>query len=393
MAKHFDPRKILKQVSNALLKQFFTERGELLDIRWDELTETKIEPIFDRWQSLTEAQRTDVQLILQDVNELADERGLSVLAEEIGLRFPQRVAEFAAWEARADKVMWAYLNVRAAFDEAAMFARADALAAGRYWIKRNGLPKTALAVTSKMKSDLGAAMTGFYWPTQMRGLHCEIEHYRRANGAEYFFAYLDDYPDHRLVFEEDGHVVKRSARYAFENVFVFTPTEGALELFVRGGRKVYEPLQVAFCQATLGADVDPADPLQPAYRLDHLLDPSFQLRWDPADRIAEARIVRLRLEPKAAPLSHIEVKADPKGHASEIHQMIAHYLDREHVSPARMRVGQAGFRITFMSDGRAKPKTLTFNVSCPNSCDLKSKTDETRAIGERCLKLWGITGD
>lgn len=393
MAKHFDPRKILKQISNQLLKQFFTERGELLDIPWDELTETKIEPIFERWQNLTEAQRTDVQLILQHVNELADDRGLSVLAEEIGSRFPDRVAEFTAWEARADKVMWAYLNVREAFDEAAMFASADALAAGRYWIKRNGLPKTAITVSPKMKSDLGAAMTGFYWPNQMRGLHCAVEHYRRASGAEYFFAYLDDYPDHQLVFEDSGQIVKRSDRYAFENVFVFSPADGSLEFFVRGGKKVYQPLQVAFCRAVLGADVDPADPLKPAYRLDHLLDPNFQLRWDPGDRIAEARIVRMRLEPKAAPLSYIELKADLKGHASEIHQMIAHYLNEQNASAFRMRVGQVGFRITFMSDGRAKPKTLPFNVSLPSSCDLKSKTDEMRAIGERCLKLWGIVNE
>jgi len=58
-----------------------------------------------------------------------------------------------------------------------------------------------------------------------------------------------------------------------------------------------------------------------------------------------------------------------------------------------VRVRQASFRLTFMHDGVGRPKTLSFNVSCPDSCDLKSKTDDMRAAGERCLRLWRITGD
>jgi hypothetical protein len=33
---------------------------------------------------------------------------------------------------------------------------------------------------------------------------------------------------------------------------------------------------------------------------------------------------------------------------------------------------------------------MTFNVSCPNFCDLESKPNEMWEFGERCLKLWGI---
>ena len=39
----------------------------------------------------------------------------------------------------------------------------------------------------------------------------------------------------------------------------------------------------------------------------------------------------------------------------------------------------------------ARPRPLMFSVSCPNSCGLKSKPDERRAIGERCLRLWEVT--
>jgi type I restriction enzyme R subunit len=68
-----------------------------------------------------------------------------------------------------------------------------------------------------------------------------------------------------------------------------------LELFARGGKKVHGPLQEAFCQTVLGVEVGAADPLRAAYQLDHLLDPDFPLRTDAADRVAEARIIRMRL--------------------------------------------------------------------------------------------------
>jgi hypothetical protein len=47
------------------------------------------------------------------------------------------------------------------------------------------------------------------------------------------------------------------------------------------------------------------------------------------------------------------------------------------------------FELRFSAD--ARPRPLRFSVSCPNSCDLKSKPDELRAIGERCLRLWEVT--
>lgn len=165
MTKPFDPRKVLKHISNPLLRQFFTRRGELADVPWDELTEHKIEPIFEAWQALPERQKLEVQVILRDINELADHRGLAVLAEEILWRCPERADEFKAQESKADKAMWVYLNIPGAFEEAAMFARADALAAGRYWSRRNGLPKREIVVDQTMREGLAQALTSYYGPT------------------------------------------------------------------------------------------------------------------------------------------------------------------------------------------------------------------------------------
>ena len=204
MAKPFDPQKILKQISNSLLEAFFVHREQLMDVPWDELSEHKIEPVFEAWQALPESERLELQVILRDISDLADHRGLAVLAEEILWRCPDRADEYKAHGGKADKVMWVYLNLPDAFDEAALFARADALAAGRFWKRRNSLPKMPLHVDDQMLAGLAEALTSFYGPTQMRGRHCKVLHYRRNGGAEYFFAYLDDYADKHLEFNGES---------------------------------------------------------------------------------------------------------------------------------------------------------------------------------------------
>lgn len=393
MAKNFDPRKILRGIANPLLQEFFQQRGELANVPWDELTETDIEPVVQAWQQLPEPRRREVQAVLQDVNELADERGLSVLTEELRWRSPDQLSGFNTLEGRADRAMWVYLYARKAFDEAAIFARADALAGGRYWNRREGLPRQPIVATPELTARISASLSEFYRKSQLRGFYCNVEPYTRANGAEYFFAYLDDYPDRKLVFDQSNTLVARSERYVFENVFVITPAEGALETYARGGRKVLVPLQEAFCRGVYGVDVAMAALRKPPYRLDHLLDPNFQFITDPRDDVAEVRITRIRLEPRNAPMRYIEVKADLKGNRADIFQMLDYYMDIRNVPLERYRVCQIGFRITFVNNGRGRPKTLSFNVGYPDSCDLKSQTDEKRAVGERCLKLWRIVND
>ncbi len=393
MAKPFDPRKVLKQIANSLLHEFFTRRGELADVAWDQLSEHRIEPVFAGWLALSDAKQREVQMIIRDVNELADHRGVAVLAEGILAKHPDRAAEFTEQRSKADKAMWSYLYAPDVFNDAAMFARADALTGGRLWNRRNGLPKRQLDDPGSLCGPLGEALTSVYAPAQLRGKQCMVEHYRRADGADYFFAYLDDYPDKHLVFDgDDNQPTVRWDRYAFENVFVYSGDEGVLEIVAPGGGKMWTTLQVAFCKAVLKKDIPPADPLKPSYRLDHLLQNDFPLPTDPADRVEDARITRLRIIPRGGS-GHIEIKADPRGDRNDIYRKMDRWLRRENLPVEGLRVVQATFSLRFVHNGVGRQPTLTFEISVPHSSNLKSKPDEARVVGERCLRRWEVTDD
>ncbi len=266
------------------------------------------------------------------------------------------------------------------------------LAGGRYWNRWNGLPAESITVTDKQTQALQDELRKYYWPKELRGRHCRVHHYPRSNGVDYFFAYLDDWPDRLLVFDDDGEMAPRSERYAFTNVFAFDHNIGCVDLVARGGRKVHLRLREAFCRSVLGVDVEDGEPVAPAYRLDHLLDSNLALPTDSSDRITSVRLTRVRLVPKhvvnAVRYEEIGFSQHATLHtaATEISERLAD----QNLSPGHVSVKQAGFQLQFLGDGTRKPKTMTFNVSCPNSCDLKSKPDEMREIGERCLKLWGI---
>jgi hypothetical protein len=315
---------------------------------------------------------------------------LAALAEEILDRYPHRAAEFNSLAGRYDRALWTHLQLPDVFDDAAMFARADALSRGRYWVTRNSLPRQPLEVTDKARESLRRGLTEFYWNGQLRGSCATVEHYRRASGEEHFFVYLDDYPDNRLIFNDRGELEQRTDRSAFDHLFVFDPSDGTLSLYAQGGKKVQLPLQQAFCRALMGIDVGPFDALRPTYRLDHLLDPTFPLAAELESGVTDARLLALSIEVRDMPGRRLTLEADPNGPRQDIYDMIDTWVSLRDVPSERWRVTAAKFRVSLAADNGERPRTMTFSVRTPHSCDLRSKPDELQSVGQSCLRRWEI---
>jgi len=73
--------------------------------------------------------------------------------------------------------------------------------------------------------------------------------------------------------------------------------------------------------------------------------------------------------------------------------MLDNYLNWTKVPASLLNVTQASVLIRFKPVGNRKAKSLGFNVSFPDSCDLKSQPEELRKVGEKYLKRWGIAGE
>lgn len=393
MAGSFDLRKVLKQVSNVHLQQFFTKRGELLDVPWDGLKEHKVAPIVEAIQALPPSQRRQVQILFKSFVRLSDNAGLKVLLEELKARYPKKVRHWDALKRRLDKVVWSYLNATDAFEEAVVFARADSLSTTRFWHRWPTAPSEGFAVTEERIAALKAALCTHYQEKELRGEHCEIHHYTRRSGAEYLFAYLPDWPDNFMVFNDDGELQSLDVPTAFTNLFVYTPATGALEMIAAGGKPVQRELRRIFCQGMLGlAEVEDVDPERPTYLLDHLLAPGFKFTWQLTDRIEEVQVSRLLVLPTVEDhdLDGLGLRLRPGLPWHQALENLDALLASRDLSRSQVGVEEVRIRVRILEDGERRGRTLTINVT-PRACDLKSQDDDDlRVFGEKCLRAWGI---
>jgi len=390
----YDPRKVLRKISNSLLKQLFERIDDSIVIDWAAIKGQDIEPIYNALLALPDQIVLKVQQVLNDVHGLSDHCGIAIISDEIATGYPIYMPIYEKLEGEHDRVLWTYLNLPEVYEEAARFARVDWYASRSYWKRRAGMPKVKLIITDELLDRFAQELTAYYKKLQLRGKQCVVEHRLRRNGADYFFAYLDNYSKKSIAFEDGSNdLVVQSQRLAFENVFVYHHDHGVLEMMADGGNDVWKALQVAFGHGVLGKAVDPVDPLKPSYQLDHLLKHNHPLDLKPEDAIESVRISQMRIEPIGDGASClIKIKSTIPGDY-EIYSRIKSWLCDDYFGPAKSHLRQATFRIKFTEDDPGRGKSVSFSVSHPSSCNFRNFPDEIQEIVERCLERWKVIND
>jgi hypothetical protein len=209
--------------------------------------------------------------------------------------------------------------------------------------------------------------------------------------VDYFCAYLDNWPDQLMEFQEDGHIEALSGRYAFSNVFSLDRQQGTLDVAARGGREIHLHLKEAFCRAILAQPVNAPFAERPAYRLDHLLSSGLQLPTAPEDRVSSVRLTHIRYAPRSSSdVRYEEIGFSPGTDLIAADNQLRGRLAERALKPECLKVLSVGFHLLVRPRGRSRIRPLTFSVHAPNTCNLKEKADDLRVVGERCLRMWGI---
>jgi hypothetical protein len=90
MARNYSTRDFFRQMPNALLARYFTERGVLAEMNFAALKEAKPEPLFAAWLELPEGQRNAMDAELREIHALSSEKGWCAIRDE------------AAWQLREE---------------------------------------------------------------------------------------------------------------------------------------------------------------------------------------------------------------------------------------------------------------------------------------------------
>jgi hypothetical protein len=371
------------------LREYFRRRGVGADVDWENLRETDVDPLFAALERLSTGTQTEIESEFTMINELACEAGTVAILEEAAYWECDWSEQFAEMSSPYERAFWTFLNEPRRFEVAGCFHEMD-----RRTFSCRRFVGTNLDVSEQPDSlkGLEAGISKFY-RKQGRGRHCHVDRYVRKDPQRYcYFVYPEDYANTDLGFDENGTFQHRVRKSAFEIIFVYRPDDGVLDMYARGNKKQKETLQEIFCTTILGLAGLPPDDERTAYNLSVLCDRAFPFLTEPQDGVAAVHVRQLRLDVAREGRKRITLSAETSGRSpSALHDLMDQALDEKKVSLDEVHVSQAKLQFVFTPTDTGRPKTLTFELTCPDRCTLKD--DPHDQIAKKYLKAWGIARD
>ncbi|GMV84050.1 MAG: hypothetical protein AMXMBFR7_52340 [Planctomycetota bacterium] len=339
------------------------------------------------WHQLNEKPRLFLEVVLQEIHAFAQGERLLTLIEEAHLHGIELPQEFHELPSKQDKALWIWAHYAEVWKRAVHFVQADAFSEGRFWQRHTNLPMVKPNEADPDLVEFGRALSFYYRKEQGRGGRVSVDHLCRRQNLDYYFVYLSDYPRVGIEIDEANRIQRNPQRKVFEVVFAYDRKKGSLEFYSRGGKKIAEAHRSIFCRMLLNVSIPPAYCTRPAYQLNGLLV-NQDLSTDPEDEIQAVYIRDLRLLELGRKRMGVTLHADLEQGYRNIHDRVRQYLQKHRLHPSLVNVSRAVFGLEVLREG--KRRTITFTVSLPNNCDLKSKREEFRELGEKYLRKWGL---
>lgn len=387
MASQYAPKTFLKRVDNDLLKVYLDQLGIGKDIDWDSLKKRDIEPIFTAIESAPDNIRSQIECDFQAVHDMATSGGRKTF-KELTWNDDDITSKMDNMNDHLNVALWMFMEQKSLFEEASLYYAADNIST---WRKVKELPNTEPVVGEPSCILLEGALSEHFVITEGRGHRCKVDYYSRAN-RHYWFAYPQDYTGLYAGFNEKDKFDFLPHKPAFEIVFVHDPDERSLNVFIKGQKKVVASVQRIWAEKILNEEIEIDDNVEQVYELQGLISINFPFPTEPEDGILEVRVKKLRLDidsgQKRGDKRRIIIEADSYKTNQAVYDLLDNILASSQIPVERLKVTQAGLRITWKPEGGKRSKTLSFDVSLPNSCSLKC--EPRHEIAKMYLKKWSI---
>lgn len=372
MARNYSTKDFFRQMPNALLHRYFQKHGQLNDVDFAALSETKTEKLFAAWLSLPDIQRSTMDAELREIFELSCEKGYIAIQDEAKWQLETDPASFEAFIEKLaalggdyERAMVTFLDHHTFWKGASRFYHADSLP---YWRKRGNFPHKSAAVDQPSIDALASQIGMYFRNTEGRGKNCVVEPFRRGE-LDYFFAYPEDYSKQSIEWAH-GEFERRSHNPAFEVVFVYSKAEGSLDLNFRGSYKAVEPLQAIFANTILKLPELPPNPKdERVYDLDPLLKKGFDFSFAIGSGIEKVTVKKIRLSSRSKKGDRIVLEADTSENSNAVYDL----LDKIKTALPlhQYNISQIELAVTVTADANKAAKVVTVRITHPNSCSLK----------------------
>jgi len=383
MARHYSPRSFFRHAPNSMLKRYFEKQGVLTEHDFSEVSETKVEPIYQAWLTLPDAQRGEMERDFREIDALASEGGVKAIMDEAEWHDEDLADTLGCLEDLHEKAFWVFLERPKYWPAASAFYRADAISSSQ-WNECRTVSRSPARVDEASIHNLEKVLSNHFFNKEGRGKNCKVEPYRRGE-LDYFFAYPEDYV-HASI-EYDGDKFKRTARHpAFEVIFVYSQKEGKISLYMKGSRDMKKEIRALFADAILGLELGEFVENDRVYDLAPLQASNPPFQYSPESGIQSVAIKKFRLVVNGSK-ERITLEANPDRNPNAVYELRDKLC--QSIPLSQMTITQVGVLVTFTPDpqtGRAS--TRSFDINWPNSCSLKH--DGKDAIIRKMLIASGI---
>lgn len=370
MARHYSTKDFFRQMPNALLARYFHGKNLFQDLDFTAMKEGNPAALFDAWLTLPDNQRNAMDAEFREILDMSCEKGFTAIMDEAGFQFNNNnfapfVEKLSALPNHYQRAMITFLDHNTCWKGATRFYHADSLP---YWRKRKNLPQKQAAVDDASIKQLAKLISNYFHHTEGRGRNCVVEPYRRGE-LDYFFAYPEDYSQQSIEWV-NGEFDCRPHNPAFEVIYVYSQSEGSIDLNFRGSYKAIEPLQAMFAEAILKLDKLPPDPKDTrVYDLAPLLQKSFDFTFTAGSGIEKVIVKKLRLSSRVKKGDRITLEADTAEDPNAVYTL----LDRIKASlPMGMyNITQVELVASVVTEADKPAKKIVFHITYPNSCSLK----------------------
>lgn len=381
----YSPRKLVRSVSKSLLQRYFSNRGLLGEFDWAKYKEGDPGPIVDALEAMPVDERESVETDFAVVTELATDGGSRLIFEEATLWNRPWAPQLQAMANDCERAMLALIEDRRLIDRALAYNEIDRFSESRW--QRWPVGKR-LQVTDDQDGLVKALRAIF--KEQGRGARCHIETLDRRDPERFCcFAYPEDYPKTDLGYDDKNRFSRQTRRTATEIIFVYRREDGVLEMVGKGDKKQKEKIAEAFCTTMLGLKALPDPRANPPYDLAVLKRRDFSFKTDPADNVESVEVRLLRFDLPGKGDRRLVLSARPTPEVPDVlHALVEEAIDKTKFPLSELHVSQAKLSMRFRGQDGRRGKTLTFEVTYPDRCNLKDNGYD--AVAKRYLTKWGI---
>ncbi|ABC32276.1 conserved hypothetical protein [Hahella chejuensis KCTC 2396] len=384
-------RQFVRHASVEIMRDYFSRKRPPVDgVDWTQDRSTLLHTLTQWVDTFTPEERVRLRVDMERVQQMSDEVGQAALLGAV-----RDVTKLKSLPSAQDRSLWTYLHESESFRHAEDIRYADQYRHGRNWSGyqvETGLRLRSDEMSLEVFKDRVRSLFGL-------GEKVKVDMFQRVLAAEdggqsqvfQIMVYQEGLPDSYLEFEGENDIVSRIRRPISEHAIIYCESNGAVEVVAAKAER-RDAIARAFTEALLARGVEAERTPLRRYDLEPLMA-NQTLTWDASDGIESVHLVMLKLKDLAG-LGRLQIETPAKS-IMGLHEYAQEYFS-EHspLTSGGFVPTQAKLVIRFHPDnGSARSKTLPVRITLPNGCDLRSRTDKERLIGEKYLKRWGLLND